>query len=50
MSGRVSRWLNRFAWRKPPLRKGGEAVARRREPKTEGEKALWEAMGWNGES
>jgi hypothetical protein len=42
----LARWVVR--WR--PLRKGAAAAAgdpaQRPKPRTEGEKALWEAMGW----
>lgn len=31
-----------------PLRKGEAAAVERPEPVTEGEKALWQAMGWKG--
>ena len=47
--GGVDRWLSGLGrwWgrKKAPLRKGADEVARP-EPKTEGEKALHQAMGW----
>jgi len=40
----VARWVGKMR-KSEPLRKGA-AAAKRPEPVTEGEKALWQAMGW----